>query len=249
MSAGRPPPRIYVDAPLGPGGAVALSAAQAHYLGAVMRRGAGDRLLLFNGRDGEWRAEIAALGRKRAAATVESRTRPQADGPDLWLLFAPVKRTPIDRIARAATELGVSAILPVVTRRTAARRVNLDRLRANAVEAAEQCQRLSVPDCRAPVRLDEALADWPPDRRLLLCDETGAGNRIAEALDGALDCAPAGPWAVAVGPEGGFAADEIAALAALPGALRVGLGPRILRAETAAAAALACWQAIAGDWT
>ena len=236
--------RLYVEAPLAAGGEVALTPAQAHYLGTVMRRSAGDTFLLFNGRDGEWRAEIAAIGRKRATATALERTRPQAAGPDLWLLFAPLKRTPIDHIARMATELGVAALWPVFTRNAAARRVNLGRLRANAIEAAEQCGRLDVPDCFEPASLDAVLAGWPAGRRVLLCDGSGGGAPLAEALDGA----EPGPWAVVIGPEGGFAADEAAALAALPGCLRVGLGPRTLRAETAAAAALACWQTLAGDW-
>ncbi len=236
--------RLYVEAPLAGGAEVALGAGQAHYLGAVMRRRPGDTVLLFNGRDGEWRAEIAALDRKRATARAFEQTRPQAAEPDLWLLFAPVKRTPLDRIARMATELGVAALWPVFTQNTAARRVNLERLRANAIEAAEQCGRLDVPDCFEPAPLDAVLAGWPAGRRLLVCDESGGGAPVAEALDGA----EPGPWAVVTGPEGGFAADETVALAALPGTLRVSLGPRTLRAETAVAAALACLQALAGDW-
>lgn len=236
--------RLYVEAPLAAGVEVALAPTQAHYLGTVMRRGAGDTVALFNGRDGEWRAGIAALGRRRATAKALERTRPQTAGPDLWLLFAPVKRTPVDHIARMATELGVAALWPVFTQHTAARRVNLGRLAANAIEAAEQCGRLDVPDCFEPAPLATVLAGWPGDRRLLLCDESGGGAPVAEALGNT----EPGPWAVIVGPEGGFAADEAAALVALPGCLRVSLGPRTLRAETAAAAALACWQALAGDW-
>ena len=237
--------RLFVDCPLSPGVAVALSPAQAHYLGTVMRRGPGDGLLLFNGRHGEWRGEISDLKRgRRGTVAVGDQTRPQAAEPDLWLLFAPLKRTPVDLIARLATELGVSALMPVITRRSATKRLNLERLRANAVEAAEQCGRLTVPDCVAPIALARRLADWPAERRLLLCDESGGGAPVAEALGGA---AP-GPWAVIIGPEGGFANDEFDAMAAIKQTLRVGLGPRILRAETAVAAALSCWQALAGDW-
>jgi 16S rRNA (uracil1498-N3)-methyltransferase len=239
-------PRLFVEQPLAAGAAFALAPQQAHYVTRVMRRKPGDTLRLFNGRDGEWRAEIAAA-RKGCSVTVTECGRPQAAGPDVWLVFAPVKRAPIDLIAEKATELGVAALCPVITRHTDARRVNLVRLRANAIEAAEQCGRLDVPDCRAPVAFGDLIAGWPAGRRVLLCDETGGGAPIAKALAEAA-CEPATPWAIVTGPEGGFADDEIRVLTALPGALRVGLGPRILRAETAALAALACWQAVLGDW-
>ncbi len=246
MSAGRAMPRLFVDGPLSAGGRLELSRAQAHYVRDVMRRAPGDSVLLFNGRDGEWRAAIE-IDRRGCAATAVEQTRPQAPEPDLWLVFAPVKRAPLDLVAGKATELGVSALWPVFTRRTAVGRVNLARLRANCIEAAEQCRRLTAPDCFAPVRLEEALADWPDERRIVLCDESGAGQPVA----GALAAAGAGagrPWAVITGPEGGFDPAEAAALAALPGVVRVSLGPRILRAETAAIAALACFQALMGDW-
>ena len=236
--------RLYVEAPLAAGAALTLGAGQAHYLAAVMRRRAGDTLLLFNGRDGEWRAEIDALSKRAGRLVCAGPTRPQSAGPDLWLLFAPVKRALLDRIARMATELGVSALWPVITRNTVAWRVNLDRLAANAVEAAEQCGRLDVPACREPASLAAVLADWPAGRRLVFCDESGAGTPIAEALAGA----PGGPWAIVIGPEGGFTATEASLLAAVGGVVRVSLGPRTLRSETAAAAALACLQALAGDW-
>ncbi len=240
-------PRLFVDAPLAAGAALALAPPQAHYVTRVMRRKPGDALMLFNGRDGEWRAEIEAA-RKGCAVNVVECSRAQAAGPDVWLVFAAVKRAPIDLIATKATELGVAALCPVTTRHTAVGRVNLDRLRANAVEAAEQCGRLDVPDCRAPAAFDDLIAGWPEGRRALVCDETGGGAPIAQALAEAAR-EPATPWAIVSGPEGGFADDEIRALTALPGALRVGLGPRILRAETAALAALACWQAALGDWS
>ena len=237
--------RLFVECPLGPGHAVALNPAQCHYLAAVMRRGPGDGLLLFNGRHGEWRAEIGELVRgRRGTAVAREQTRPQAPEPDLWLLFAPLKRTPVDHLARGATELGVSALMPVITRFTAAKRVNLERLRANAIEAAEQCGRLTVPDCVEPVALEQRLADWPPERRLLLCDISGGGAPVAEAL-AALSPSP---WAVIIGPEGGFENAEIEAMAAMRETVRVSFGARILRAETAAVAALSCLQAVAGDW-
>ena len=242
----RAAPRLFVEAPLDPGARFALTPDQAHYVATVMRRRAGDALCLFNGRDGEWRGRLVSVARGREAeVAIEARTRPQADAPDLWLLFAPVKRAPVDHIARLATELGVAALRPIVTRRTVAR-LNLDRLRANAIEAAEQCGRLQVPDCAAPEPLDRLLAAWPGERRLLFCDETG-GAPAAEALGSPRPGNP-GPWAIAVGPEGGFAPVEAEAIRALPQSLAVSLGPRILRAETAVAAALALWQALLGDW-
>ncbi len=256
----RTPPRLFVAATLAPEVTVDLAPAQAHYVVNVMRRGEGDSLLLFNGRDGEWRAEIAAVGRGRGpsprrsgfgragglAAAVVERTRRQAPEPDVWLMFAAVKRAPMDLIARGATELGVSALWPVLTRRTAVARVNLARLGANAIEAAEQCRRLTVPECFAPAALEAALAACRGDRRLMVCDESGDGAPIARALGAEADATA--PWAVLTGPEGGFDGSDIAAIGAVPGVVRVGLGPRTLRAETAALAALVCWQALIGDW-
>lgn len=212
-----------------------------------MRAEIGCSLALFNGRDGEWSARLVALARRSAALEVESLLRPQRPEPDLWLVFAPVKRARLDLLAEKATELGVAELRPVRTARTIAGRINLDRLAANAREAAEQTERLSVPVCRPMVGLGELLAAWPAGRRLLVCDESGAGAPIAAALEAARREAPS-PWAVLIGPEGGFEAAEAEALRALPGALPVGLGPRLLRAETAALAALACWQSVLGDW-
>jgi 16S rRNA (uracil1498-N3)-methyltransferase len=181
--------------------------------------------------------------RKRVAFEVESRLRPQAAGPDLWLAFAPIKR--IEVTVEKASELGAAALMPVVTRRTNVGRVNLDRLRAVAVEAAEQCDRLSVPEVRPAQSLDAFLTGWPPGRRLYYLDETGAGAPIARALreDATQPCA------FLVGPEGGFEPAELQALAQTPSARGLGLGPRLLRAETAAMAALTCWQALKGDWS
>jgi 16S rRNA (uracil1498-N3)-methyltransferase len=240
--------RLFVEADLAPGIEAPLSEAQAHYLRHVMRRDSGAPLLLFNGRDGEWRARLAFRGKKQAAATLEERMREQAAEPDLWLCFAPVKRARIDYIAEKATELGVAALQPVLTQHTAVERVNVARLRANAIEAAEQTERLSVPDVRAPVDLIKLLADWPAGRRLLMCDETGGGPPIGGVLGGLDEAARKAPWAIVIGPEGGFAAGELAALRRIKDVTAVGLGPRILRADTAALAALACWQAMVGDW-
>jgi len=241
--------RLYVEAALVGGRQVDATPQQAHYLKNVMRRASGDEVALFNGRDGEWRARIAAAGRGRCAVALLERARAQRPEPDLWLLFAPLKKARTDYLAEKATEIGASLLWPVFTRRTQAERVNLERLRANAIEAAEQSERLTVPELREPAKLNEALARWPADRRLLLCDESGAGRPIADALApcGAADAAPA-KWAVLIGPEGGFARDELDALHKLPFVTAAGLGPRILRADTAALAALVAVQALVGDW-
>ena len=241
--------RLFVESDLAAGLEAPLDEAQAHYLRHVMRRADGAPLSLFNGRDGEWRAALSLRGKKAAAALVGERTRAQAAEPDLWLCFAPVKRARIDYIAEKATELGVSVLQPIVTQHTAVERVNVDRLRANAVEAAEQTERLSVPEVRGPVDLTRLLGEWPAGRRLLMCDESGGGPPIADVLGGLDAQARGAPWAIVVGPEGGFAAAELAALRRIKDVTAVGLGPRILRADTAALAALAVWQALVGDWT
>jgi 16S rRNA (uracil1498-N3)-methyltransferase len=213
-----------------------------------MRRADGAPLLLFNGRDGEWRGSLMLLGKKRAGARVGGQTRKQGPEPDLWLCFAPVKRARIDWIAEKSTELGVSVLQPVLTQHTMVERVNIERLRANACEAAEQTERLSVPEIRQPVELIKLLAGWPSARRVLMCDETGGGPPIAGALATLDETARDAPWAIVVGPEGGFAAAELDALRRIKDVMSVGLGPRILRADTAALAALAVWQAVVGDW-
>ncbi|MFI4999142.1 MAG: 16S rRNA (uracil(1498)-N(3))-methyltransferase [Reyranellales bacterium] len=240
--------RLFVEADLAAGAEAPLSEAQAHYLRHVMRRADGAELALFNGRDGEWRATLAMRGKKQAAAVVGERRRAQSAEPDVWLCFAPVKRARIDYIAEKATELGVAVLQPVLTQHTAVERVNIDRLRANAIEAAEQTERLSVPEVRAPIELARLLAEWPAGRRLLMCDETGGGLPIATTLAGLDKTARTAPWAIVIGPEGGFAEAELAALRRIKDVVAVGLGPRILRADTAALAALACWQAMVGDW-
>ena len=240
--------RLFVEADLSAGIEAALSEAQVHYLRHVMRREEGAVLLLFNGRDGEWQARLSLRGKKAAFAEVGARTREQAAEPDIWLCFAPVKRARIDYIAEKATELGVAVLQPVITQHTIVERVNVERLRAHAVEAAEQTERLSVPDVRAPVDLTRLLTDWPAERRLLMCDETGGGPPIGEALGGLDAGARVAPWAIVIGPEGGFADSELSALRRMKDVMAVGLGPRILRADTAALAALACWQSMVGDW-
>lgn len=242
---GRAKIRLFVDAALGEGAQVALDRGQVQYLFSVMRLGLGDPVLVFNGCDGEWLAEVAEVGRKAGALVCRAETRAQAQPPDLWLVFAPVKKARTDFIAEKACEMGCRRLQPVFTRLTNSERVNTGRLRAHCVEAAEQCGLVSVPEIAEPVTLEALLDGWDPDRRIMFCDEGGAGA----AAPGALAEAAPGPWAVLIGPEGGFDAEERARLAACPQATAVSLGPRILRADTAAVAALSLWQATLGDWT
>jgi 16S rRNA (uracil1498-N3)-methyltransferase len=238
-------PRLLVDADLRAGEGVRLADERVHYLRHVLRLESGAAVDLFNGRDGEWRSSLVAVAKAQATLLVEQQLRPQAADPDVWLVFAPIKRARIDGVVEKATELGVAALLPVVTQHTAVERVKTERLRAIAVEASEQCERLTVPAVREPVTLGKLLAAWPAGRRLLLCAEAGEARPIADALQSHVKDTV--PWAIMVGPEGGFARSELDALAKLPFVMPVGLGPRILRADTAALAALACWQAILGD--
>jgi len=236
--------RLFVTAALEPGATVALDEGQAHYLLHVLRAKAGDRVLVFNGRDGEWQAQIAAAGKRGVSLEVRTQTLPQAGGPDLWLVFAPVKKTPSDYLTQKATELGVAKLQPVFTRRTIVTRINDERLLANAIEAAEQSGRLTVPDIGAAVGLDKLLAAWPRERAIFFCDEGGDAVSLADAAR-KMDT---GPVAILTGPEGGFDPVERESLRALPFVTPVGLGPRILRADTAALAALAIWQSVKGDW-
>ena len=240
----KPRTRLYVAADLAGGESVTLDASQAHYLRTVLRLERGSPVALFNGRDGEWRAVIEGFGKGTCAVKLERRAREQTPEPDLWLVFAPVKRARIDFLVEKATELGVSALQPVLTDRTQVERVNLERLRANVREAAEQTERLTLPEVRQPLTLERALALWPAGRRLLLCDESGRSPDIASALH----AEQPGVWAALTGPEGGFTERELDALRNLPFVCAVGLGPRVLRADTAALAALAVFQALLGDW-
>ena len=234
--------RLYVEQPLGQGQAVALTADQAHYLFSVMRLAPGAAVALFNGQDGEWRAEVAETGKRGGVLVCDRQTRALQMPPDLWLLFAPIKKARTDFIVEKAVEMGVRRIQPVQTRHTNSERIRQDRLQAHAVEAAEQCGGTFVPEVADLVALDRLLAGWPADRRILWCDESLVG--VAQGLAGA---AP-GPWAILIGPEGGFSDQEKARLRAMPQVMAASLGPRILRADTAAVAALALWQATLGDW-
>ena len=236
--------RLYVTSNLEPGAAVTLDKDQAHYLGNVLRLKQGDNLLLFNGKDGEWWTELSAIGTKEAQVRIDHQTRPQDQGPDLHYLFAPLKRARLDYMVQKATELGVSALRPVTTRHTVAERVKTRRLLANAVEAAEQCGILRVPAIMEPETLTKLLGSWDEKRRLIFADESAPHASPIEALK---SCSP-GPLAVLIGPEGGFEREERAGLLAKPFVLPISLGPRVMRADTAAVAALALVNAALGDW-
>jgi len=233
-------PRLFVDQDLASQAGLILEGPPANYLGSVLRLGTGAQVTLFDDRSGEWLGEIVEAKRKRVTLRLVTHLRPREDVPDLWLLFAPIKRGRIDWIAEKATELGVARLVPVLTRRTIVERVNIDRLRAHSIEAAEQCERTALPELVEPQKLEAMLKAWPADRALLFADESG-GAPLATA-------AAPGPAAILVGPEGGFTAEERAAIRALPQAVPVSLGPRILRADTAALAAIALWMGAAGDW-
>jgi len=242
-------PRLYVDAALGTGMALSLQGPQAHYLLHVLRLKSGDPVLLFNGRDGEWRARLAGASKRAALLTVEDRTRVQSGPADLHYWFAPLKHSRLDYMAQKAVEMGASRLQPVMTRHTQAGRVNVDRMRANAIEAAEQCGILTLADVATPLALDRAIAGRDPDRLLIFCDEDAEMKNPLAALKAVRDrSGEAMPLAVLIGPEGGFAKEERAALLHAPNVLRLALGPRILRADTAAVAALALVQAVLGDW-
>ena len=236
--------RLYVTSDLAEGSTHDCDAAQTNYLASVLRLDVGAELLLFNGRDGEWCAAIAEAGRRWLRLTVGNRIRPQATGPDLHYLFAPLKRSRLDYMVQKATELGVCRLQPVLTRRTQAERVNLDRMRANAVEAAEQCGILRIPEVLETGKLEPVLASWSPQRRLIFCDEAAD---IVSPLE-ALGRVSPGPLAVLIGPEGGFTVEERDGLKRLPYVTTISLGPRIMRADTAAVAALALVNAVLGDW-
>jgi 16S rRNA (uracil1498-N3)-methyltransferase len=237
--------RLYVTADLGEGVAIALDEGQAHYLLHVLRAELGNRVLVFNGRDGEWLAEIVQATKRGVTAKCLKQTELQAGDPDIWLAFAPVKKTPSDYLVQKATELGASVLLPVFTRRTIVSRINQERMMANAIEAAEQSGRLSVPEIQESVSFAELLTGWPTQRRLLFCDEDGD----AKAMTQAARESRGGPTAILTGPEGGFDPAEREMLRAQSFVTPVTLGPRILRADTAALAALAIWQSVAGDWS
>ena len=234
--------RLYVDHPLGAGQTVPLDRAQAHYLFGVMRLSEGDVLSLINGRDGEWDGTVVQAGKKGGVLEVGVQTAPLREPPDVWLIFAPIRKERTAFIVEKAVELGAARVVPVLTDFTqGANRVRQDKLAAHALEAVEQCGGTYLPEVAEPVKLDALLRDWPADRQILFCDETrlGAADAIPDAP---------GPWAILIGPEGGFSEKEREKLQAMPQAHAISLGPRILRADTAAVAALTLWQAKLGDW-
>lgn len=236
--------RLFLDQPLSAGARLEPSPDQARYLTGVMRQGVGDEVLLFNGRDGEWRARLAEVSKRSCVLEALEHTREQAPTPDLELIVALVKRGRLETIVEKAAELGCRRVRLCITRRTQADHTRVERLQAIAIEASEQTGRLDVPEIAAPEKLDRILDAWPEGRRLMFCDEGGEVRPALEALP-----REAAPWSVLIGPEGGFAPEERDRLRSLDFVTPVGLGPRILRADTAAIAALTLWQARLGDWT
>lgn len=237
-------PRLFVKSPLSAGADVVLDRDQAHYLANVLRMKPDSYVLIFNGADGEWCARVAATGKKSMRLVAEHQTRPQEAGPDLHYLFAPIKRARLDYMAQKATEMGASVLRPTITRRTIAERIKVERLAANAIEAAEQCGILRVPEVRAPQKLEDVLSGWDPERRLVVADETAS---VTSPLD-ALASEASRPHAVLIGPEGGFEPEERAMLLKQDFVLPISLGPRVMRADTAAVACLTLVNAVWGDW-
>jgi 16S rRNA (uracil1498-N3)-methyltransferase len=236
--------RLYVEHPLGAGQSIPLEKEQAHYLFGVMRQRLGGAVALFNGVDGEWQAEVSEAGKRGGTLTCIAQSKPLQMPPDLWLLFAPIKKTRTDFIVEKAAEMGAARILPVGTEYTNSERIRQDRLQAHAVEAAEQCGGTYVPQVDELQKLARLLDSWPAERQLMFCDEAEVGNALQLAAQEHKDA----PWAILIGPEGGFSPAERKRLHSLPQSHVVSLGPRILRADTAAVAAMTLWQQALGDW-
>jgi len=234
--------RLFVRHDISEGAELELDAGQSRYLAAVMRLSAGDALAVFNGRDGEWLARVARVGKRAVRLEAEAHLRAQATGPDLDLVIALVKRARLEVIVEKAAELGARRVRPVITERTNADHTRVERLQAIAVEASEQTGRLDVPQVLGPVRLEKLIGGWEAERKLLFCDEAGDAKPVLSAVEAD------GPWAILIGPEGGFSPKEREMLRGLPYATAAALGPRILRADTAAISALTLWQAAVGDW-
>ncbi|GLP87593.1 16S rRNA (uracil(1498)-N(3))-methyltransferase [Tritonibacter mobilis] len=241
--------RLYVDHPLGAGQTVPLDRDQAHYLFGVMRLAVGARVALFNGRDGEWQAEVAEASKRCGVLACVEQSKPLQLPPDLWLIFAPIKKARTDFIVEKAAEMGAARILPVATDFTNSERIRQDRLQAHAVEAAEQCGGTYVPEVAELQKLSALLDHWPENRQLMFCDEAEVGQRLfLDAVQSEDPPTASGPWAILIGPEGGFSDAERKRLQAMQQAHVVSLGPRILRADTAAVAAMTLWQRALGDW-
>ncbi len=237
--------RLFTTSPLESGSIIELTKEQSHYLANVMRAKIGDNMLLFNDKDGEHLAEITSVAKKSCSVRVKDLTKAYKTEPDIWLCFAPVKNTPINNIIQKATELGINTLQPVITKHTIVTRVNTERLYANAIEASEQCGRISVPKVKEPINLDKLLSNWDQNRKIFLCDESGHGKPMPEAI---LELNKKQKYAVLIGPEGGFAQSEFAILAKQPYIIPVTMGPRILRADTACIVALSLAFSILGDW-
>ncbi len=237
-------PRVYLEANIEIGTAIACTREQTNYLRNVLRLGTGDKVLVFNGRDGEWQAVLGLDGRRDASLTPLQQVRPPQAGPDVHYLFAPLKHARLDYMVQKATEMGVAKLVPILTQRTVPSRVNLDRMRANVIEAAEQCGILTIPEVAEPRRLEAVLSGWETGRALIFCDEGAAIKDPVAALASIKTRA----LAVVIGPEGGFADAERGMLLSKPFVVPVSLGPRIMRADTAAVAALALVNAALGDW-
>jgi 16S rRNA (uracil1498-N3)-methyltransferase len=235
-------PRLFVETALAEGGEVRIDGGQAHYLLSVMRLKAGDPVRVFDDRTGEWLGIARHIGKRDLVLEIAGHLREREAVPDLWLCAAPIRKGRIDWVAEKACELGVARLVPVFTRRAVVDRLNLERLRAHMVEAAEQCGRTALPELAEPLKLTALLRGWPAERALFFADEAG-GLPALEAMR-----AHPGPAAILIGPEGGFDDSEREAIRALPQAVGIALGPRILRADTAAAAAVALWMGAAGDW-
>ena len=248
MTASPASARLFVADELAAGTSIQPSREQQHYLLNVMRCRDGETVLVFNGRDGEWQAGINRDGRRECQLVIQQATRPQTSSPDLWLLFAPVKKARLDFIAQKASEMGCSRIWPIRTEHCQVSRVNDDRMLANAIEAAEQTERLDIAEVMPFTNLSEALESCDTDRTIIFCDETTAGDAGMNAIRVMSDAAPISRAAVVIGPEGGFSEAERAMISARQNSLKLSLGPRILRADTAAIAALACFQSVCGDW-
>ena len=237
-------PRLYVPFDLIHEVGIQLQPNQSHYLLTVMRRRVGDSITVFNGRDGEWRAKIVTASKRVTSIQICQQVRKQESEPDVWLLFGIIKQAPLNLMIEKATELGVSTLCPVLTKHTTVRRMSVDRLQSIVLGASEQCGRMTIPEIYPVNNLEEVLLQWPTERRLFYLDESGRGVPITSGLSDNYT----GPCAFLIGPEGGFDKSELDLLAGLPSSTALSLGPRILRAETAAVAALVCWQALCGDW-
>lgn len=236
--------RLYVEMDLAIGGSVELDKTQAHYLRSVLRLQAGADIILFNGRDGEWVASLSELGKKNARAKLKEQIRPQSTSPDLWLLFAPLKKSQTDLVVQKATELGVGHIQPTLTKHSNTEKFKLDRAETITISAAEQCERLDIPKVMEPKRLESLLENWPEDRTLFICAEAGPANAVHDVFLSSRE----ENAAILIGPEGGFAISELEIFSQHPFVKMISLGPRVLRAETAVLSVLSCWQAICGDW-